>query len=44
MRLKQTEELRRINIAISNRANIKDNNVDNRVIVVLVLVYIINEI
>ena len=32
------------NIAIFNIANIKNNNVDSFVIIVLILVYIINEI
>ena len=44
MKLRQTIESRRINIAISDRANIKNNNVDNHVVIVLDLVYIINEI
>ena len=44
MRLRQAKESRRVDIAISNRVNIKDSNVDSRVVIVLDLVYIINEI
>ena len=44
MRLRQTIDSRRVNIAISNRVNIKNYNVDSRVVIVLILIYIINKI
>ena len=44
MRLRQTVESRRIDIAVSDRANIEDSDVDSHVAIILDLVYIINEI
>ena len=44
MKLRLTIKSYEINIAIFNIINIKNNNVDNLIVIILILVYIINKL